>query len=292
VTRNGLFFALMCLVWGLTWLPLKVAAAEAPPIFLAAARFLIAGALFLVWAGRDAFAAPRRAALPLLGTALLINTGCYAFLFWGVKHAPTGISAIVNFALIPVFTILFGLAYGEEVLTRRRVEGMTLGALGLVLLFWARVGEGREGWLTALALGAVVVSTISYTWGAILSRPLVRVMSPIALAAWQCLLGGLGLALLSAVLEGTTPADAARLAAWPVWPALAFLVLAGSLVGFAAYLKLLRDWGPFRAGLYAFVSPVIAVATGVLALGEPFGPAEAAGAAVMLTATALVVRRA
>jgi drug/metabolite transporter (DMT)-like permease len=58
-----------------------------------------------------------------------------------VKHAPTGLSAIVNFALIPVFTILFGLAYGEEVLTRRRAYGMALGALGLVLLFWARVGE-------------------------------------------------------------------------------------------------------------------------------------------------------
>lgn len=291
MSRNGVLFALMCVVWGLTWLPLKVAAAEVPPIFLASARFLIASAFFFVWAGRDAFRAVRPAASRLLGAALLINTGCYAFLFWGVKHAPTGLSAIVNFALIPVFTILFGLAYGEEVLTRRRAYGMALGALGLVLLFWARVGEGREGVWTAIALGAVVAATLSYCWGAVLSRPLVRVMSPITLAAWQCLLGGLGLGVLSALVESAGLADVARLASWPVWPALAFLVLGGSLVGFAVYLKLLRDWGPFRAALYSFVSPIIAVAVGVLALDEPLGPAEAAGALLMLTATGLVMRR-
>jgi hypothetical protein len=68
-------------------------------------------------------------------------------------------------------------------------------------------------------------------------------MSPITLAAWQCLLGGLGLGVLSALVESAGLADVARLASWPVWPALAFLVLGGSLVGFAVYLKLCGTGG-------------------------------------------------
>jgi drug/metabolite transporter (DMT)-like permease len=81
------------------------------------------------------------------------------------------------------------------------------------------------------------------------------------------------------------------LASWPTLPALLFLVVAGSLAGFTIYLRLLRDWGAFRAGLYAFVSPVIAVAVGVVALSERFGWAEGAGAMLMFGAAATVLRQ-
>jgi drug/metabolite transporter (DMT)-like permease len=67
------------------------------------------------------------------------------------------------------------------------------------------------------------------------------------------------------------------------------MTIVSSIVGFTIYLKLLRDWGPFRSGLYAFVSPVIAVGVGVAVLGESFGPWEAAGAAVLMGATALAL---
>ena len=72
---------------------------------------------------------------------------------------------------------------------------------------------------------------------------------------------------------------------------IAMLVIAGSLIGFTIYLRLLRDWGAFRAGLYAFISPVIAVGAGVVVLAEPFGPAEAAGALLMFAAAAIALRR-
>ena len=103
MNRNATLFALMCLVWGLTWWPVKVGAAHVPPIFLAAARFSIAGVLMLAFAGRDAAAVPRSAHARVLVTALLVNTGNYALLFWGIARAPTGLAAIVNFATIPVF---------------------------------------------------------------------------------------------------------------------------------------------------------------------------------------------
>lgn len=288
MTRNGLAFALMCLVWGLTWWPLKVAAAEVPPIFLAGVRFVLAGAGFLAW-GLGA-GLSFRTVLPgrLAASTLLITPGCYAFLFWGVAHAPSGLSAIVNFALMPVTIGLFGALHGEERVTGRRALATGLGAVGLVLLFLPRIGpDALRDPGPVLGLAAVVAATASYAWGAVLSRPLMRGTAPVALAAWQTGAGGLVLLALSLALEPVTLAHAAALLRPPALPALAFLVVAGSLVGFSIYLRLLRDWGAFRSGLYAFVSPTVAVAAGILALGEPFGWPEAAGSAVLLGATAL-----
>jgi drug/metabolite transporter (DMT)-like permease len=113
----------------------------------------------------------------------------------------------------------------------------------------------------------------------------------LVLAGWQTLIGGIGLAALSVALEPLEAGHLRELGRWPTLPALLFLVAAGSLAGFTIYLRLLRDWGAFRAGLYAFVSPVIAVAVGVVALSERLGWAEALGAVLMFGAAAIALKR-
>ncbi len=138
MNRNAALFGLMCLVWGLTWWPVKVGAAHVPPIFLAAARFMLAGALMLARAGRDAPSVPRSVRTRLLATALLVNTGNYALLFWGIARAPTGLAAIVNFATIPVFSLLASHWLEGEPIARRHVAAIALGTLGLTLLFATR----------------------------------------------------------------------------------------------------------------------------------------------------------
>jgi drug/metabolite transporter (DMT)-like permease len=146
MTRNAALFLVMCLVWGLTWWPVKVGAAHVPPVFLAAARFTVAGALMLAWAGRDAAAVPRSARPRLVATALLVNTGNYALLFWGVARAPTGLAAIVNFGTIPVISLLASHWLEGEPIARRHVAAIALGTVGLALLFATRaigvVGAG------------------------------------------------------------------------------------------------------------------------------------------------------
>jgi len=97
--------------------------------------------------------------------------------------------------------------------------------------------------------------------------------------------------VVSLSLEPVGLADLRMLAGWPVLPAVLFLIVGGSLMGFTIYMRLLRDWGAFRAGLYAFVSPAIAVAVGVAALGEPFGWSEAIGALLMFGAAAIALKR-
>jgi len=295
MSRNALLFAVMCLVWGLTWLPVKVGATHVPPVFLAAARFLIAGLAMLVWAGRDVLKVPASARWRLLGTALLLNTGNYTLLFWGTAHAPTGLAAIVNFATIPIFTLLASRAIEGQAINGRKIAAIVLGTVGLVFLFASRAmgglnvaqGDPLEAW----GLAAVAAGTLLYCVGAVLSRPIAGAMPTLTLAGWQTLIGGIGLAIMSLSFERVGLADVRALGQWPVLPAVVFLVIGGSLMGFTIYMRLLRDWGAFRAGLYAFVSPAIAVGVGVAALGEPFGWAEAVGAFLMFGAAAIALKR-
>ena len=295
MSKNAALFALMCLVWGLTWWPAKVGAAHVPPILLAAARFAIAGALMLAWAWRDAVAVPRSARIRLLATALLVNTGNYALLFWGIARAPTGLAAIVNFATIPVFSLLASRCIEGEPIGRRQVAAIVLGTLGLVLLFATRA-LGATGTAASppdelRGLAAIALGTLLYCVGAVLSRPIATAMPVVTLAGWQTLIGGIGLVVLSLALEPLEARHLRELGRWPTLPALVFLVAAGSLAGFTIYLRLLRDWGAFRAGLYAFVSPVIAVGVGVVVLSERFGWAEGLGALLMFGAAAIAFRR-
>jgi drug/metabolite transporter (DMT)-like permease len=295
VSRNAALFAVMCLVWGLTWLPVKVGAAHVPPIFLAATRFVIAGALMLAWAGRDAAKIPGSARSRLLVTALLVNTGNYALLFWGVARAPTGLAAIVNFATIPVFSLLASHWLEGEAIGRRQLASIGLGTLGLALLFATRAmgafGSAPASPDELWGLAAIALGTLLYCVGAVLSRPIAATLPVLALAGWQTLVGGIGLSAVSFALENVEARHWHELASWPTLPALAFIVVAGSLAGFTIYMRLLRDWGAFRAGLYAFISPVIAVAVGVFALSERFGWAEGVGAVLMFGAAAIALRR-
>lgn len=295
MSRNAAFFVLMCLVWGVTFLPIKIASAHAPPIFLATVRFAIAGVLMLLWAGRDAFRVPRSALPRLIGTGLLVNTGNYAFLFWGIAHAPSGLAAVVNMATIPVYSLLASRVIEGGRISGERVVAILIGAAGLGFLFASRMRAGAAAAtgdpLELWGLAAVAFGTLLYCVGAVLTRKIAPAMPILALAGWQTVIGALGLVVISLALEPVGDEHLRALLLWPVWPAMAMLVVGGSLIGFTIYIRLLHQWGAFRAGLYAFVSPVIAVAAGIAVLGEPFGWAEGVGAVLMFAAAAIALRR-
>lgn len=295
MSRNAALFAVMCLVWGLTFLPMKIAGSHVPPVFAASTRFWIAGLLMLAWAGRDALKVPREAVPRLVLTGLLANTGNYALMFWGAKFATSGLSAIVNMATIPIYILLASRVIEGNRIRWPQVLAIALGSAGLGLLFASRamsgMGNASGDPLELWGLAAVATGTLLYAIGSVLTRAIAGSMPTLTIAAWQTLVGAVGLTVISASLETVTAADMEALIAWPVLPSLATLVIGGSLVGYTIYVRLLRDWGAFRAGLYSFVSPVIAVAAGVIVLSEPFGLPEAAGAVLMFTAAAIALRK-
>ena len=170
-----LAFLAMAFVWGLTWIAAKWATETVPPVFVGGIRLIIASGLFAAWCALGNVPFTGRRVGRLVAASLLVNTGCYSFLFWGVAHTPTGLAAIVNLSLIPVLSMLVGALYGEETISVRRLAAVALGAVGLTVLFTARgqtagTDESRIG----LGLAAIVAATLSYAWGAILSKPLVR----------------------------------------------------------------------------------------------------------------------
>jgi drug/metabolite transporter (DMT)-like permease len=282
-------FLALCVFWGGNWLATKGLVMNAPPFASAAARALLCGALMLALAGpAEARRLVARAPLAVVAIGLLTSTICNAAIYWGVTRLSTGLAAIVNNALTPIGLLVFGVLLGEESLSRRRMAGIALGVVGLTLLFARRTGGSFDG--NAIAgLAAVAGGTLSYCLGSVWSRPLLRHSGPLAVGGMQMLVGGVFLVALSAAVERPGP-DVFAAMGRPVFLAsLAWTTLAGGAAALVIYLRLIRDWGPTRAGTYAFVTPIVATALGAIVLGERLGPLEIAGALVLLGAAALVL---
>jgi drug/metabolite transporter (DMT)-like permease len=228
--------------------------------------------------------------LRLIASGLLINAFCHAMLLWGIVHSPTGLAALVNLALIPVLGAMFGRLCGAGQVTRAQTAAMVLGVAGLVVLFATRLGRPGDSSIPGLAM--VVGGTLFYSAGSFVSRPLLRKLSPLVVTAWQSLVGGVGLLAIELIVDHPGRVAFAGLVRPEALISLAFLVLGGSFIGLVGYLRLLRDWGIFRAGLYAFASPLIALAAGVGVLGEDMHAWDAGAAVMMFTATGLALRRA
>ncbi|MGF7148071.1 drug/metabolite transporter (DMT)-like permease [Sphingomonas zeicaulis] len=282
-------FALMSLIWGLTWAAIKIGLTVLPPVLLAALRYLATTALLLPIVGprTGAFTPDKR--WRTVASAILINVGTYPLMFWGMQSVSSGLAGLVNLALIPV--LLFGLAAltGEERAGWRHALALGIGCVGLVGLFWTRLTEGSGG--SALGLGAIVVGTACYCLGSIVARPLVGQVSPLRLTLAQAALGGVVLLALSFAIEPLSGATWAALASPQAIGSVLFLSLAGTVIGFSVYLMLMREWGTARAGLYAFVSPIVALISGFIMFGEHIGLAEIGGSALMLIAAAIAMRR-
>jgi drug/metabolite transporter (DMT)-like permease len=288
--RDLALFAVMCAIWGLTWIAIRAGVEVLPPFFFAACRFLAAGPILLAMA---VLAGHRLAVtghwLRLLWTAMLTNTLCYAAAFWGMRFVPSGFSAVISEALTPVAVFVVALLARQESFSRARFAAVVLGVAGLLVMFEGRSSIDPSPEALAGTL-AIVVGTLSFCIGSVFTRPLAQNLPALVVAGWHCVIGGIGLALMSIVMESPTPtlfgafADPWILASW------AFLVLCGSIAAYTIYLRLLDAWGPTPAIGYSFVSPAIAVAAGVLVFAEQYTSTEGVGALIMLTATALMVR--
>lgn len=289
MSRNALYFALMSLIWGLTWAAVKLGLTALPPLFLAAARYLLTAAILTLTAGGAGAAFSGGRAGRTITSALLVNTGTYGLLFWGMQHVPSGLSGLVNLALVPV--MLFALAgfTREERLTWRHAAALSIGCAGLVGLFWTRLSEGSGG--NGLGLAAIVAATACYCIGSVIARPLIGPVKPLALTLVQAAIGGAALLALSLAFELLTAERVAKLVSPTALGSLLFLSVFGTIVAYTLYLVLLRDWGTMRAGLYAFVSPIVALAVGAALFGERIGWAEVGGAALLLIAAAVALLR-
>ena len=136
---------------------------------------------------------------------------------------------------------------------------------------------------------AIVAGTFCYCLGTVLSRPLLAAFAPLQLTAAQSVVGAIGLFALAMAFEPLSGETARALAAPAPIAGLLFLTIFGTIAAYTIYLKLVRDWGASRAGLYPFISPIVALALGWLVYSEQIGWPQMAGAVLMLAAAALAI---
>ncbi len=257
-------FAALYLIWGSTYLAIRIGVESWPPLMLAGVRFMIAGVLFYVWLRWRGVPSPGARewwAAGLIGTLLLVggNGGVSVAEHLGVA---SGVAALAV-ATMPLFALLFGLFWGQRA---RLLEwaGILLGLLGIVLL---NLGSNLQA--SPLGAALLVFAAASWAFGSVWSRYLPLPAGPMASAA-QMLVAGAVLLVLSP-LTGERLTQMPSLAGWAV---LAYLVVFGSIVAFSAYLYLLKTVRPAAATSYAYVNPVVAVLLGIFFAGERIVAAE------------------
>jgi len=276
-----LAFAVIYFVWGSTFLAIRVGVHEVPPFLLAAARFLVSGVVLFGWMrlkGTPSPSGAQWAGATLLGALIfLVDYGC---LFWAEQRVPSGIAAVV-LATIPVFITLLEIVFlRTQRLTVRLGMALLVGLCGVAVL---TVHSFSFGEVPINRAGALALLVASFTWSVatILTRRLPLPASKPMSAAAQMITGGIQLTVLAAV-SGEFVGFHPQAISAKAWFALLYLIVAGSIVGFTAYVWLLHHESPTKVGTYAYVNPVVAVALGYFVGGEAVGPRTLVGALFVL----------
>lgn len=282
-----LAFSIIYFVWGSTFLAIRIGVREVPPFLLAAMRFALAGALLYAWLRAQGTASPsRREWTSASVLAVLIFVLDYGLLFWAERRLPSGIAAVMM-ATIPVFMALSEIFFlGTQKLTARLAFALVVGIGGVAVLVSHSLNLGEVPIDTAGAI-ALVVAAISWSVGSALTRKLSLPASKPMSSAAQMLCGGLLLTFAAAAL-GEFRGFHVRAVSGEAWIALAYLVFAGSIVAFTAYIWLIHHESPTKVGTYAYVNPVVAVAIGYFFGGEAVGPRTLLGTLLVLVSVIVI----
>ena len=262
-----LAFAIIYFVWGSTFLAIRVGVREVPPLILAAIRFSIAGLALYAWIsarGEKQPTAREWRSASLLGLVIFVFD--YGLLFWSEQRVPSGVAAVM-LATIPVFMALSEIIFlRTQRLTLRLVVALLIGIFGVAVLMAHSLNLGGAP-VDKLGALALIFASISWSIASIFSRKLPLPPSKLMSSAAQMLTGGVLLTILAATLgefHNFHPAVVSR----AVWLSLLYLIVAGSIIGFTAYVWLLHHESPTKVGTYAYVNPIVAVLVGYFLGGE------------------------
>jgi drug/metabolite transporter (DMT)-like permease len=272
------------LVWGSTYLAIRVMVETVPPLLGAGARFTLAGGVMLLVLSFRRSIRPTRDQLLsalLVGTLL---TGANAVITVAEMDVPSALAALLV-ASIPLWVIVFRRIAGDAI-GRASVAAVLVGFAGVALL--VKPGE-QSGEATVIGLAACVFAAGMWAAGSFASPRLRLPGDPLVSTGWQMLLGGL-VCSASGLIAGEAPdVDLGAFSVRSV-VAFAYLVVFGSWLAFSAYAWLLQNAPISKVATYAYVNPVVAIVLGWLILDELITPVTLIGAAIIVVSVAMVVR--
>ena len=285
--KTLLAFAIIYFVWGSTFFAIRIGVREVPPFLLAAMRFLVAGLVLYGWMLAQGERSPSgRQWMSVFVISLLIFVFDYGLVFWAEQRVPSGIAAVMM-ATIPVFMALSEITLLR---TQRLTAGLALALLiglgGVAVLMSPSLYLGGAP-LDRVGAVALIIAAMAWSIASILTRKLPLPSSKVMSSGAQMLAGGFLLALAAAALgefQDFHPAAVSRGA----WLSLLYMIVAGSIIAYTAYVWLLHHESPTKVGTYAYVNPVVAVLIGYFLGGEALGLRTILGAAFVLISVVLI----
>lgn len=281
--RMVLALAAVYVIWGSTYLVMRVAIAELPPLLMASMRFVAAGLVMMFIANRRGATWPRaRDWLRVAPIGALLFVGGNGFVAVAELSVTSGGAAVVC-AMMPLWVGVLAAITGERP-SRREWLSLVIGFIGVAVLMGGPSLAGEP-----LHIALVLAAPISWALGSILARRLPGEIGKDAfqLPGMEMLTGGIALAVVGGAFGERLPSHASATS----WLALAYLWVFGSLIAFTAYSWLLRNARPTVATSYAYVNPIIAVAIGALISGEPLGATTIVANALIVIAVFLALRK-
>ncbi|HXP10595.1 MAG TPA: EamA family transporter, partial [Acidobacteriaceae bacterium] len=273
--RVFLAFAAIYVLWGSTYLAIRIAVQLVPPLFAAGVRFFFAGTLLYVvmrFYGRPRPTGKEWTSLLALGSLMFVVT--YGAVFWAEKYVPSGLTSVLE-ATLPLITIALEVfVFRQQRFRWRLLIPIVVGFAGVLLLLLHNPQH-----IPILPCAAILIGGTAWSLGAVLTRSLPLPKSKGITAGAEMMFGGAILLILSASAGEMHPFPhvSAKAAG-----ALLYLVIAGSLLGFSAFVWLLGRMPATRVASHAYINPVVAVALGYFVAGEVVTPR-------MLLGTALIV---
>jgi len=287
-SRAYIAWVVVCIVWGTTYLAIRICLETVPPFLMGGIRYVVAGGVLAAALAVRGEPLPRPPAWPSLGILgfFLIGMG-NGGVVWAEQTVTSGLTAVLV-ATSPFWMVGIDAIVPPRVpLTGRRIVGLLVGFIGIIMLVWPEIqlGGGR-GFLVGVM--SAQIACVGWAIGSAYSRRrghgAAKEENVIATAAFEMLFGGVCLLIAALVTREMshltfTPRTAG---------ALVYLIVIGAIAGFAAYAYALKHLPMATVSLYAYINPVIAVILGTLILREPFNVRMAIAAAVVLVGVVLV----
>ncbi len=275
------------IIWGSTYLAIRIAIETMPPFLMAGTRFLVAGGLLFIWAMARGEPRPKRLHWrPVIIIGGLLLVGGNGGVTWAEQTVPSGTAALLV-ATVPLWMVLLDwLRPGGRRPGRMVFLGLALGLLGIVLLVGPRNIAGGTS-IHLVGAGVIILAALSWSTGSIYSRSAKLPESPLVATALEMLAGGALLFLVGSISGEWGDLNLAQVSTRSLI-SLAYLILFGSIIAFTAYIWLLRVSTPARVSTYAYVNPVVAVFLGGAVLGETLSVNTLIAAAIIVSAVVII----
>ena len=283
-----LAFAAVYLIWGSTYLGILFAIQSIPPFLMAGVRYSTAGLIMYGLTRAQGAARPGRATwkpAAIIGACLLL--GGNGGVTISEKYIDSGLAAVV-IATVPIYITLLGWLTGTAPRPKPIVwMGLIGGFIGVALLL-GHTAQATGGHRPGLGIGILLCSSFIWSAGSLYSRTVKGAPSPFLAAGQQMICGG-ALLIIAGFITGEHRGFDPRHITWLSLGAFIYLVVIGALVGFTAYIWLLRHCDPAKVATYAYVNPVVAMILGTFFAHETLSGRAVAGAILIIGSVAMVI---